>query len=160
MDKKNWILRLSISLSTKKYSWMNSMTNFTLDTTLVTTLIIETRVPRVSCCWTRVLTKSKGWNKRVEHVPLSEPARNAFITGFEITSNVAIFMSFVDLGAKSYHFFVLRFVYYNCPIHNLVSFLSRSNNLTDLVTQNQLFLVFVMASQSSQYMIHFHQTHT
>lgn len=31
--------------------------------------------------WSLVLTKSRGWNKRVEHVPLQQPATNDFTTG-------------------------------------------------------------------------------
>ena len=30
---------------------------------------------------TRVLSKSNGWNNKVEHVPLSEPARNDLSIG-------------------------------------------------------------------------------
>lgn len=30
---------------------------------------------------TLVFTKSNGWNNRVEHVPLRDPAKNDFTTG-------------------------------------------------------------------------------
>ena len=34
-------------------------------------------------CWIRVLTKSKGWNKMVLHVPETEPATNDLTMGLE-----------------------------------------------------------------------------
>mmetsp|Transcript_1281 Transcript_1281/g.2735 ORF Transcript_1281/g.2735 Transcript_1281/m.2735 type:complete len:115 (-) Transcript_1281:98-442(-) len=49
--------------------------------------------------WILVFTKSSGWNKSVEHVPLQQPATNDFTTGDK--SMVLLYIQFQKREVKS-----------------------------------------------------------